>query len=55
MIPSYVKGLLRTRQARPRALSMLPLTRSASQEEVGYEKVCLLICTFTLLIVSVLL
>ncbi|ETN83668.1 hypothetical protein NECAME_07273 [Necator americanus] len=32
-------GLLRTRQARPRALSMMPLTRSASQDEVGYEKI----------------
>ncbi|PIO70162.1 hypothetical protein TELCIR_07993 [Teladorsagia circumcincta] len=32
------EGLLRTRQPRPRALSMMPLTRSASQDEVGYEK-----------------
>lgn len=38
----FASGLLRTRQARPRALSMLPLTRSASQEEVGYEKAPLL-------------
>ncbi|EYC07137.1 hypothetical protein Y032_0072g702 [Ancylostoma ceylanicum] len=38
----FASGLLRTRQSRPRALSMMPLTRSASQDEVGYEKAPLL-------------
>ncbi|CAJ0609051.1 unnamed protein product [Cylicocyclus nassatus] len=42
-IPGESKlGLLRTRQTRPRALSMMPLTRSASQDEIGYEKAPLL-------------
>ncbi|KAK5979912.1 hypothetical protein GCK32_000013 [Trichostrongylus colubriformis] len=38
----FASGLLRTRQPRQRALSMMPLTRSASQDEVGYEKAPLL-------------
>ncbi|KIH50056.1 hypothetical protein ANCDUO_19868 [Ancylostoma duodenale] len=38
LLKSTLSGLLRTRQSRPRALSMMPLTRSASQDEVGYEK-----------------
>uniref|UniRef100_A0A1I7XEN4 Uncharacterized protein n=1 Tax=Heterorhabditis bacteriophora TaxID=37862 RepID=A0A1I7XEN4_HETBA len=37
-LSSCMKGLLRTRQ-RPRAHSMLPLTTSASQDDIGCERV----------------